>query len=573
MMSFATDTATLRESLKGMKLSLEEERLPLEALWKDIRLNIEPTLGKALIEGNRAHVAAQRDDDKIINSEPRLLLRRLAAGLQSGITNPANQWFRLSAGDPKVGKTQAVRAWLSYATEAIHQQFQRSNVYKALNELYMHLGLFGTACGLMTDNAGTPFLNILDEGAYWIEENIYGQVDVCMFRLEMTPKQLMEEFGKEWLPERMRTGTERKTILCMVFPRERFDVAIDERDVVAEMPFVSVYFIEHQAVDTDDGIIGIRGHWANPIVAPRWYPGVNAYGVGCGHVALADCKELQSMELDRLRLTKTVVDPPLLVPSSMKGMKVRSGPGGITYYDQMSASGKAPVTPLYDLRFDASAVDQSVIAVTGRIQRLFYADLFAMLMGLVHQKSNMTATEVLELAAEKVSLLGPVLTQLDTDLLDPLVNGVWALTVNGVAMERFEELGAPPRGLMETGMKVDYISSLHMEQQSMARMQSVNSLMQAVGPIMQLDPSALDKIDTDRAVDVIAESLFEHGIVRDSKMVEKIRMQRAQAKQQQQEMEQALAAGKASRDSAAAVRDETAAARDEVAMEAEREQM
>lgn len=368
----------------------------------------------------------------------------------------------------------------------------------------------------------------------------------------MRPNQLVSEFGEEWLPEGLRKGNDTHTVWCMIFHRDRFDSGVASADVHPDMEFVSVYFIDAQ--DVNNGVIAIRGHRFNPIIAPRWQQGTNAYGVGCGYIALADCKELQSMELDRLRGVKTVVDPPLLAPSSMKGSPIRSNPGGVTYYDDMGTSQKAPVTPLFNTPLDVSKIDQSVDIVVSRIRRLFFADLFAMMMNISSQKSQMTATEVSELAGEKVALLGPVLTRMDTDLLNPLVDGVWTGTIES-ALDTYPRLAEPPPGLAGTGLKVEYISSLHMEQKSVSRINGVNSLMSVVTPIAQFNPEVLDKIDTDKAVDVVAESLFEHGIVRDEAEVAQIRAQRADAQRQQAEMQQAMATGKALRDTASAVKD------------------
>ncbi len=552
MMAFETNTAELRKQISALKLSLEEERLPLESVWRDIRLHIEPALGKALVEGNLAQLAANRDDSKIYNSEPRLLLQRLSAGLQSGITNPARQWFKLGSGEPRIGSARSVRSWLDYATECLHDQFRKSNIYMALNLMYMHLGLFGTSCGLLTMVGSLPYLRIYDEGAYWIEENTNGRVDVCLLRMDMRPNQLVSEFGEEWLPEGLRTGNDTYTVWCMIFHRDRFDSGISSTDVHPDMEFVSVYFIDAQ--DVNNGVIAIRGHRFNPIIAPRWQQGTNAYGVGCGYIALADCKELQSMELDRLRGVKTVVDPPLLAPTSMKGEPIRSNPGGVTYYNDMGTSTKAPVTPLFSVPLNVAKIDQSIDIVVSRIRRLFYADLFAMLMNISSQQRQMTATQVSELAGEKVALLGPVLTRMDTDLLNPLVDGVWTGTIES-ALEAYPRLAEPPAGLAGTGLKVEYISSLHMEQKSVSRINGVNSLMSVVTPIAQFNPEVLDKIDTDKAVDVVAESLFEHGIVRDAAEVAQIRGQRADSQRQQAEMQQAMATGKALRDTASAVKD------------------
>ena len=108
--TFRSDTAALKGWLAKRKKSLEDARLPFESVWRDIRLHIEPSLGKALVEGDPNDRAAQREDERIYNSEPRILLQRMAAGLQSGITNQSRQWFKLETRDARLGKASRTRA-------------------------------------------------------------------------------------------------------------------------------------------------------------------------------------------------------------------------------------------------------------------------------------------------------------------------------------------------------------------------------------------------------------------------------------------------------------------------------
>ena len=48
--AFRSDTVALKGWLAKRKKSLEDARLPFEPVWRDIRLHIEPSLGKALVD-------------------------------------------------------------------------------------------------------------------------------------------------------------------------------------------------------------------------------------------------------------------------------------------------------------------------------------------------------------------------------------------------------------------------------------------------------------------------------------------------------------------------------------------
>ena len=145
---FKTDTAKLKFWLKKRKTSLEKARQPHEETWKDIRLQFEPNLGKALIPGDPNQRSSQREDEAILNSTPRIVLSRMASGLQSGITNQSRQWFKLQTTDTKLAEQSAIRTWLDETTQTISSMANRSNVYPALDQNYKALGAFGTGAGV-----------------------------------------------------------------------------------------------------------------------------------------------------------------------------------------------------------------------------------------------------------------------------------------------------------------------------------------------------------------------------------------------------------------------------------------
>lgn len=545
------DPQDLRTWLDKRKQSLEAARTPFESLWRDIRLHYEPYLGKALIEGNADERAAAREDEKIINTEPRILLHRMAAGLQSGVTSQARQWFRLRCQDAKMSEAASVRAWLDRTTEAVNSMFNRSNVYPALDQIYLHLGCFGSSAALaMPDDETGMHVQVIDEGAYWFAENRRGRIDTLLRKIEMTLGNAAAEFGEGWLPtetaERIKNGRneDRITIWNLVCPNDghkRF------ADVPKGRQFVSIYWADgRKEADGNAGIVAIRSFGYNPIIAPRWFVFGSAYGIGCGQIGLADAKQLQTLELDKLKMIEQEVDPAIVAPASMKDEPIYTGPGGVTYYPDTMQSGRPVVGRLFELRQQIEAVLLAITATEGRLSRTFYSDLFAMMINLNMRPKQMTAREVNELAAEKIALLGPILTRLNTDMLDPLVDAGFSILASS------GELAEAPEEIQGQNLRVEYVSSLHMEQQSATRLSGLMRVAEFTGMMAQFVPTVVDKLDADQAVDIAAQTLAEHGVIRDDKTVAKIREERMR---QQQAAEQRAVDAQAMANTAKAAKD------------------
>lgn len=529
--TFKTDTARLRNWLNKRKSSLEQARQPFEATWKDIRSYFEPSFGKALLGEDVNQLAAQRDDDKIVNTTPRILLHRMNAGLQSGITNQSRQWFRLQPQDKKLNKLSAVRSWLDDTTERLWAIMNRSNVYQALDSTYIYCGGFGTACGLLVpDEQHNVHFHILDLGSYWIAEDKRGRVNTVMHKKAMTLAQMAAEFGEGWLTDQHRQNLEdgrselTEMVWCYVGPTNADLV----KDVLPSRQFMSIYWTDPKSDDNSNGILAIRSFDYNPIIAPRWSSFGSVYGTGVGHIGLADAKQLQQLEADILRLVELEVDPPMAVPSSMKGTPVDTGAGGITYYTDTLQRG-VPVQRLYETRQNIQAVIMARQETEARLRQTFFADLFAMMINLNLQPKQMTAREVNELSGEKVALLGPILTRLNNDLLNPLVDAIFYLAIEQGLLDE------PPEALRGQELRVEYVSSLHIEQAASSRISGLYRIFEFAGSVAQFKPDVLDKLDSDKAVSIVAEGLVEHGVVRDQKDVDAMRD--ARAKQQQAAMQ------------------------------------
>jgi hypothetical protein len=509
-----------------------------EGIWKDIRDNFEPDIGKALDEGTPSDRSADRSDTKILNSEPRTLLHRMAAGLQSGITNQSQQWFALNALDKNASQRASVKKWFSEVNETMSESMARGNLYTTLDRAYLHMPAFGQACFVVVegDSPGDIHNELVDTGDYWISENRRGRVDTLIRRIWISASKMAEEFGEGWIPENLRKAAaegadkEEYEIYNLICPN---DGRAEFADIPESRAFVSVYWIPSRK-QTNDGVLAVRAFDYNPIIAPRWSVSGSAYGNGPGKIGLGDAMQLQSMERDKLTIIAQDSMPAVMAPASMKGNSILDGyPGGVAWYKDANDSAGAPVRRLYETRQSVSSVLEGINATERRLGRTFYADLFAMMLNLTAQSHarDMTAREVSELASEKVSLLGPILTRMNTDLLDALVEAYFFI------LFRAGSLPPPPQELVGLPWGVTYSSAMHLEQISATKMRGLIKVLDVVAMVAKLKPDALDKFDGDQTIDeVLAATPDSAAVILDDDAVAAIRADRAERQRQENEM-------------------------------------
>ena len=538
-LKFRTDTLSLRRWLQKRKASLERVRRDFEPLWKELRLYFEPNLGKALLDyKDRDDSARQREDEKILNSEPRLCVERYGAGMQSGITNKAQAWCAVV---PKLIEEDKAREpelneWCSTATSEILSALERANFYRTSGQVYPHGALFGTACVMVLkgENRGDVFFHLIDEGDYWISEDNFGNVACLMRRMNMTLEQVKDEFLMGNLPvmwrEKIADGKleERVEIWNLICPNEG---GAKFKDIDKSKPWASFYWTEEvfEGGDDNNGILEISSFAYKPFAVLRQKESGSVYGKGIGEMALPDCKELQTLEEYLLRMIANEAEPPMLAPSSMKGRPINMFPGGVTFYDGITGAGANPIGRLFQTQEGIDKVDLKIQNIQDRIKRMWYNDLFAMMLNITQgNRSQKTATEVSELSGEKVTLLGPVLTQMD-EFLNSVIDAVFVLLMaDGVIPEAPAALA-----LGDADIAIEYTSTIHSEMKASLKMRAINTLLEMMAMLAQVKPDVTDKVDIDKIIDEVSKVYpGAAAFIKSSKEVEAIR--EARDKQQQE---------------------------------------
>jgi len=147
---------------KARYASLTNELDSFIPLYTDIRNFLAPRTAR--FKGEMLN-RGERQDLNILDISPRLAVRTLAAGLQSGVTSPLRPWFRLGTPDPALQEYAPVKLWLHTVEMLMREVMNRSNIYDRLKSTYGILGTYGTgAIGIDEDDEdvirGTDFATL-----------------------------------------------------------------------------------------------------------------------------------------------------------------------------------------------------------------------------------------------------------------------------------------------------------------------------------------------------------------------------------------------------------------------------
>lgn len=529
-----TMTETRRQGYERTRAALELDRSSFFPDWRDIGDYIVPMRPQFnLTDTNRGG----RRNQKIIDSTASLAHRTLVAGMSSGITSPARPWFGLTTPDPDLSELGSVKEWLHTVNTRMRSVFSRSNVYNMFPILYGDIGAFGTGALFIEEDYDNVFRAfVMPIGSYCIGLDDKLRVGLFTREFRLTIRQCVQRFAKkgeggtiDWsnfsesLKSKYLSGSRESWVDIVHIVQANPN---HNPDKLTAKKFQSVYY-EKNAPAGADIFLRDSGYDHFPVLAPRWaVTGENVWATSSpGYEVIGDVKGLQVKQKRRAQAIEKQINPPMVGPTTMKNARVSLLPGDFTLLDERD--GMKGFRPAHDTNIRLADLMLDIQEFQARIQRGFYEDLFLMLAQT--DRRQITAREVDERHEEKLLVLGPVLEQLNQDLLDPLIDIVFDFMVKqGYIPEAPEEL----QGVK---LQVDYVSIMAAAQKSVG-MGAIERFAGFVGSMAAVDPAVLDKIDRDQIVDEYGNmvGIPPRLIVPDDKVFE-IRAERAkqQAAQQQ----------------------------------------
>lgn len=365
-----------------------DRRRAQDALWQDCYDHVLPpvTGGRVAIYDATAADAAEQ----------------LAASLLAELTPPWSRWFGLAPARPLEGDTEAAVA-LEDAAETLQGHFDRSNFALEMHQAFLDLVIAGTGLLLVEEappgEASALRFTAVPLREAVLEEGPSGRLDTVFRAARLTDAALRARYPAAALPRAAEHDAEA--------PRHRV--------VEAVWPDRAGYRFAALLAGEGAPVVLAEGRFAeSPFVAFRWLkaPG-ESYGRSPVAKALPDIRtanKVVELVLKNASIAATGIwqadDDGVLNPAT-----VRLEPGAII----PKAPGSSGLTPLAAPgNFDVS---QLVLTdLRARIRGALLADRLG-----PQRDDRMTATEVLERAAETARLLGATYGRLQAELLTPLV--------------------------------------------------------------------------------------------------------------------------------------------------------
>ena len=532
-----SETSTIQKLHNKFK---KLEQTFIERHWRetgrDIKDYLVPYRGRFLSGTSSDESNKARTDDRqyIYDDAGEQALGVLVSLFMSMLTPQTSPWFKLRVADPAIQQVKRVRVWLDSVSELILRVFAQSNVYGVLDNTYREFCSFATGSQMIMEDEVRTLLPIsFTYGEYFIETNARREVDTLARKLYMTAEQMRAQFGEEVLSRQVKQELKPQGNAAKLFLVKQLIEPNDGRSGITNpngMPFNSYYWEDASTADGNTSnpqtLLAVGGFEEFPAQTPRWNVISNdSYGKESpGMRKLSDIKMLQSIVEDLLIASKRVGDPPVVSNSDYN--QIDTLPGGVSTVTD-AVGGTGGVQPLFqNYRPDLQALYAIIEKVEASIERGFYNDLALLVSGA--DNDRMTATEVVARNEEKFALLGPVLDKLNNELLKPLIDR----TFNILARQGFFEQDGMyplPEELSDTELDVEYTSILAQAQRAVG-LNNVDRFLERVGLLAQLDPSALDMIDTDAIVEQYGENV-PAKLLREVEEAIEIREQRAMQQQ------------------------------------------
>lgn len=510
--------------------------------WQDQARYLNPTRG--FFYYGIPDFGPALDHGTLIDSHVRRCIRDFACGMQSGMTSPARQWFKMGVQDKDLMNFKPLKLHFEQVDKILYALMGHSNIYEGYYNSYEELATFGTSCwAIEADYEDTFRARSYTIGEYFLGTGPDGRVNAQTRSTWKTVSQIVEEYGEENCSP---------TIMSMYYNNQsdawRRVIQLIEvnDDRIPEYDDFANKLI--RAITWEDGsqqnlYLKLEGFNEMPLITPRWQPRTthDNYGNGPGADFLGDCRMLQMMQKKKLIGLDKLVDPPLQADSSV-GI-VNTLPGGVTRWS--SSVPNAGVKPLYQVQIDLNALREDINEVKQAANQAFFSDLFKTVLN--NDRPGITAYEIAEKKAEIMNMLSPIVNSLNNEQ-----NNTSVMRMYNIARRTGMLPPVPPevaKILKGQALKIEYISILTQAQKMMG-LQAIEQTVGFFANNAQIFPQMMDNIDQDAVARGYMEDIgLPDSYIADLEVMKQKRQQQAQAMAQQQQQQQALVAAKVAHDS------------------------
>ena len=448
----------------------------------------------------------------------------LAAHMHSSLTSPATPWFTMKFDNSEMNADDQAMEWLEGCSEKMYSAFSGSNFSTQASEMYADLCAFGT--GAMFVEAATQEddfklqFHALHLGSVCISENADGVVDTVYHKRMMSARQAAQRWEDAGSLDRIKDAMERNpdkefAFLHCVMPNDDY-----QPDNPIPGPKNRKYISYWIAVE-DRAIVEENGYFEMPYLVPRWSKVTgDTYGYGPGILARADIRTINEAKKYELAAWEKSIDPPIMASATGIIGDLHLEASGLTFVRDMNSL--APLTQATQWQ----AVQIKSNELHDNIKSIYLIDQLQM----GPQKHNTTATEIEIRYSLMNRVLGPTMGRLQQEFLNPLIERVFGI------MYRSGQFIEQPETIGEGDIDIEYQGPLARNQRY-EDAQAIERLFGVAAQWAQMNPNALDIIDINGAMRILAEryGVPNRALVGEAE-VEQALQQRAQHQAEQEAM-------------------------------------
>lgn len=485
--------------------------------------------------------------NKMFSAVAPLACDSTASALHGLLTNPAIWWCHVGLADHDVDLDEDSAAWLFEVSRTMLSYF--SSVYSGfatnVHEVYLDLMAFGTAVCLMNERDGYLRFQARQLSNFYMEEDDRGQIidiAVCMsIRARDLPSVLgfdKSKFSAETIKlidsTKPEDGEKMIEVIHSIGKRMEYDPSSYSSK---NMPWHSAY-IEVQAKH----LIDEGGLKSNPYLTPRWSKAPQeTYGRSPAMNVLPAIKGINSIAKDILIASQLNTRPPINVPANGMEGPFRFTPGAINYTRAGTNNKPEVMVTSVSIKEGMEMLEMD----KNTIEQAYFLDVLKL-----PKLDRMTAEEVITRRQQGLLVVSPMLSRLESELLDPAVTGVFNW------MKRTHRITPPPPQIMGKALRPYYKNPMALSQRA-SESQNFTSAMQTANALLAVDPGVMTRnMDTDAAFRQIFRNLNnDPKMMRPMRQTKQIIQQQAQQQQAMAQASLAQGGAKAARDAGAALKD------------------
>jgi len=529
---------------QGRLIGLRVNRYSWWTHWRELADYFLPRRYKWIVTPNQM-ARGSPINQHILDSTGVICARNLASGLVSGKSSPTRPWFKLRVGTVDSTTTSPVSLWLAECERILYLIFSESNFYNSIAQFYFDLVIFGTAVMLIYED----YENVINcinpcAGEYYID--IDGKYRPTVFYREftLTVYAVVQEFGYDNCSQSVQRlyddpgGAQRAREIIVAHSIEPNDDGRgSEFGFSDRFKFRELYWEWGGSASPQgsnyqpQGFLRKKGYYSMPNIACRWDLVSNdPYGRSPGMDALPDQKQCQLETRRKAQAIDKMVNPPLVADVQLKNQPASLLPGGMTYVQGFTTSGKPGIASVYDTKFPVQEITEDLTEVKQRLAKIFFNDVL-MTASQYETRSNVTAVEWNMRKSESLVALGPALDRIDYEGLSPIIDRVFDIASRVPGL-----LPPAPQEIQGQMVNIQYVSMLKQAQDATAA-SGIQQLLSLGGELEGIKPGTLDNIDLDYALDKFsALNNNDPKLIRSPEALAAIR---AEVQRQQQAMQQA----------------------------------